>query len=63
MKKELSVPDQHVLKISRQSLRMNCVGVRIMGGPDHKQAADNILRITGKRVALDAGCSCLGGLR
>lgn len=59
MSKQLSVADQHVLKISRDSMRMHCAGVRIMGGPNHRQAAENIARITGKRVKCAPDCNCV----
>jgi hypothetical protein len=46
--RELSVPDQHQLKIARATLRMSEIGARIMGGMDHAQARAVILHLTGK---------------
>ncbi len=55
---QLSVPERHQLKIARGSMRMHCVGVSIMGGPNHYQAADIIERLSGAIVGIDADCTC-----
>jgi hypothetical protein len=48
--KHLTVPEKHQLKIARDTLRMNDVMARIMGGPDRAEARAIILRLTGKFV-------------
>lgn len=47
-RRELSVPEQHQLKIARQTLRMRPEFVRIMGGPTVEEAREIIRRLTGK---------------
>ena len=54
----LSVPDRHMLRIARDSMRMSCAGVAIMGGPNHYAAAHQIERLTGQIVSLEADCIC-----
>lgn len=56
--KGLDVPSQHALKLARATMRMRCVGARIMGGPNHVEAVETIRRLTGAIVAVDAGCTC-----
>jgi hypothetical protein len=48
--KNLTVPEKHQLKIARDTLRMNDVMARIMGGPNRAEARAIILRLTGKFV-------------
>ena len=48
MKRELSVPEQHQLKIAQQTLKMNDTFANIMGGPNKEEARAIILRLTGK---------------
>jgi len=60
-KHALSVPDRHMLRISRQSMNMSCVGLRILGGPKHHQAASNIERLTGQIVGIASDCTCNRG--
>lgn len=47
-RRELSVPEQHQLRIARQTLRMADPMARIMGGPTKKEARDIIQRLTGQ---------------
>jgi hypothetical protein len=47
--KILSVPDRHQLRIARQTLRMNDVMARVMGGPTKEEAREIIARLTGRR--------------
>lgn len=46
MKKKLSVPEQHQLKIAKSTLRMNDIMVDVMGGMTKEQAKDIIKRLT-----------------
>ncbi len=54
----LTVPEKHALKIARDTMKMHCIGVRVMGGPNHVDAVAGIKRLTGKRVALHEDCDC-----
>ena len=47
MKRQLSVPDRHLLKIARQTLRMSDAMVGVMGGPDKAQAREIVRRLAG----------------
>ncbi len=49
MKRKLSVPEKHQLKIARQTLRMNNVGILVMGGPNKPEARETIMRLAGAR--------------
>jgi hypothetical protein len=46
--KVLSVPEQHQLKIARQTLKMHDAAVGVMGGPNKAEAREIIKRLTGK---------------
>lgn len=46
--RQLSVPDQHLLKIARRTLQMNDTFARIMGGPTKEEAREIIRRLTGR---------------
>ena len=48
MKKKLSVPEKHQLKIARDTMKMSDVGALIMGGPSKDEARAIILKLTGK---------------
>lgn len=48
MKRELSVPEKHQLKIAKKTLRMNDVFSLVMGGPSKSEAREIIYRLTGK---------------
>ncbi len=48
MARELSVFDQHQLKIARQTLKYSDAGAMIMGGMTKDEARSVILRFTGK---------------
>ena len=52
------VADKHQLKIAKDTMRMSCVGARIMGGMDHLTAQYAIHRITGRHVPLHDDCTC-----
>lgn len=51
-KRELSVPEQHAMRIARETMRMHCIGARILGGPDHVDAARHLGR------SVPDGCNC-----
>lgn len=48
--RELTVPQQHALKIAQQTLRMPDAMVGVMGGPTKEQARKIIAELTGKRA-------------
>lgn len=50
-KQQLTVPEQHQLKIARQTLRMSNPMARVMGGPTKDEAREIIARLTGKDEA------------
>ncbi len=52
-KRELSIPEQHQLKVARQTLKMNDVMVRVMGGPTKEEARQIIERLTGVKPVKD----------
>ena len=57
--RKLTVPEKHQLKIARKTLTLSCVGARILGGPNHKEAVQIIERLTGKLPYLpDDDCNC-----
>lgn len=60
--KKLSVPEQHQYNIARKTLKMSCVAVKILGGPNHHEAVEIIAELTGHRhpVPFD-DCTCEGG--
>jgi hypothetical protein len=47
-RRRLSVPDQHQLRIARDTLKMSDVGVLVMGGPTKAEAREIIKRLTGR---------------
>lgn len=47
--RELTVPERHQLKVARDTLRMNDVFARIMGGMTKQEARNIVERLTGKR--------------
>lgn len=51
--RELSVPQQHQLKIAKQTLKYSDAGAAIMGGPSKAEAREIILRLTGKPATED----------
>lgn len=53
VRKYLSVPEQHQLKIARKTLTYSDVGARIMGGMTKAEARAVILRFTGKKAKED----------
>jgi len=48
--RELTVPEQHQLKIARDTLKMPDAMVAVMGGPSKAEAAEIIERLTGNAV-------------
>lgn len=48
--RQLSVPEKHQLRIAYQTLKMNDVMARVMGGMTKAQAKEIIYKLTGKRV-------------
>jgi len=51
-KKQLSVPDQHQLRIAYQTMKMSDIMAAVMGGMTRAEAQAIIYRMTGKKVAL-----------
>lgn len=49
MKRNLTVPERHQLRIARQTLNMNDASVNILGGVSKAEARDIIARLTGRR--------------
>ena len=56
--RRLTVPETHQLKIAKKTMKMNCVGALVLGGPNHYEAANIIHELTGAIVAIDSPCSC-----
>lgn len=54
----LSTPEKHQLKVARDSMRMHCVGLSILGRLDHYESASIIERLTLKVVGIDTDCTC-----
>jgi hypothetical protein len=50
MKRQLSVPDKHQLRIARDTLRLSDAMAGVMGGMSKDEARAVILRLTGKVV-------------
>ncbi len=48
VRRYLSVPEQHQLKIARKTLTYSDVGARIMGGPTKAEARAIIKKLTGR---------------
>ena len=48
MKRKLSVPEKHQLRIAKQTLKYSDVGARIMGGMTKEEARQVIKRLTGR---------------
>jgi hypothetical protein len=46
----LTVPDKHLLRIARDTIRMSDAMVPVMGGPSKAEAVEIIKRLTGKAV-------------
>ena len=53
MRRQLSVPDRHQLKIARDTLKMSDAGALVMGGPTKEEAREIILRLTGRKARED----------
>jgi len=49
MRRQLSVPERHQLKIARDILKMNDVFVKIMGGMTKDEARATIARLTDEK--------------
>ena len=48
MKRKLTVPERHQLKIAKDTLKMSDIGAMIMGGPTKAEAKEIIKRLTGE---------------
>jgi len=48
VRRYLTVPEQHQLKIARKTLTYSDVGARIMGGPTKAEARAIIKKLTGR---------------
>ena len=48
MKRKLTVPERHQLKIAKDTLKMSDIGAMIMGGPTKKEAREIIKKLTGE---------------
>jgi len=59
MAKRLSTPEMHALRVARSTMSMHCTGARIVGGPDHREAAETIYRLTDKRATIHPDCTCV----
>lgn len=53
-RRALSVPEQHQLKVARDTLRMTDTGAIIMGGPTKAEARAIIKRLTGREPREDS---------
>ena len=49
VRRYISVPEQHQLKIARKTLTYSDIGARIMGGMTKAEARQVILRLTGRK--------------
>jgi hypothetical protein len=49
VKRNLTIPEKHQLKVARDTLRMNDVMARVMGGMTKAEARQVIERLTGKK--------------
>lgn len=47
MKRQLSVPEKHQLRIARDTMKMSDAGARILGGPNKEEARAIIIKLTG----------------
>ena len=47
---KLSVPDQHLLRIAQQTLKMSPAMAAVIGGPSIAESIEIIRRLTGKQV-------------
>ncbi len=54
----LGVPERHQLRIAKDSMRKHCVGLAILGGPNHHESVRIIERLTGAIIGIDADCTC-----
>ncbi len=57
----LGVPERHQLRIAKASMQKHCVGLAVIGGPNHFEAVRIIERLSGAIVGIDAGCTCERG--
>ena len=48
VKRKLTVPEKHQLRIARKTLKMSDVAALVLGGPTKDEARATILRLTGK---------------
>ena len=50
-KKNLSIPEQHQLRIAERTLKLSDIGALMLGGMTKQEAREIIYRLTGKRAA------------
>lgn len=48
----------HQLRVARKTMTLSCVGLSILGGPNHKEASEIIKKLTGKAIAAPEDCTC-----
>lgn len=48
VRRYLTIPEQHQLKIARRTLELSDVGALVMGGPTKAEAREIIKKLTGK---------------
>jgi len=56
----LTVPEKHQLAIAKASMKQSCVGVMVLGGPNHRECVKIIEKFTGRIVKVDSDCTCKG---
>jgi hypothetical protein len=44
--RNLSVPEKHLLAIAKKTLKMNDTSIKIMGGPNRKEAEEIVRRLS-----------------
>ena len=54
----MSIPEKHQLKIAKSTIKLSCIGAKIMGGMSHIKAIEVIKTLTGKREQIDNDCTC-----
>lgn len=58
MKRNLTVPERHQLRIARDTVKRPCAMARVLGGMDHLRAVNTIRNLTGSDIKLPDGCDC-----
>lgn len=57
-KQNLGIGQHHQLKIAKKVLTETCFASRFLGGPNHKEAQEIILKLENRLVKLDSDCTC-----